>query len=164
MNLYEITGDYLSLMDMMQDSDADEQILTDTLEGIEGEFEEKADAYAKIIRNLTADIDAIKTEEERLSSKRKSLENRIKWLKENLQRAMEITNKTKFKTSLFSFGIQNNRPSVVIDAVDMEDVPEEFLRYRDPEIDKAKLKDAIDAGRDLSGIAHLETSKSLRIR
>lgn len=164
MNLYEITGDYLSLMDMMQDSDADEQILADTLEGIEGEFEEKADAYAKIIRNLTADIDAIKSEEERLSSKRKSLENRIKWLKENLQRAMEITNKTKFKTSLFSFGIQINRPSVVIDAVDMEDIPEDFLRYRDPEIDKAKLKDAIDEGRDLSGIAHLETSKSLRIR
>ena len=77
---------------------------------------------------------------------------------------MELTNKTKFKTSLFSFGIQNNRPSVVIDAVDMEDIPEEFLRYRDPEIDKAKLKDAIDAGRDLSGIAHLEASKSLRIR
>ena len=73
MNLYEITGDYLSLMDMMQDSDADEQILADTLEGIEGEFEEKADAYAKIIRNLTAYIDAIKTEEERLSAKRKSL-------------------------------------------------------------------------------------------
>ena len=43
-------------------------------------------------------------------------------------------------------------------------LPEKFLRFRDPEVDKTKIKEAIKAGEDLTGIAHLEQTESLRIR
>ena len=48
--LYEITGDFLKLLDMAEE--LDEEVFRDTLEGIEGELEIKADGYAKVIAEL----------------------------------------------------------------------------------------------------------------
>ena len=78
---------------------------------------------------------------------------------------MEATGKTKFKTQLFSFNVQNNPASVVMDESDVANIPERFLKYKDPEIDRKAIKDAIKAGdQDAIDIAHLEQSQSLRIR
>ena len=114
------------------------------------------------MRQMDADAAAIKAEEERLYNRRKSLENRSVWLKQRLQSVMEVTGKTKFKTELFSFGIQNNPASVVID--DEKMIPTEFLIPQAPKIDKTAIKDALKAGVDMAGIAHLEQTQSLRIR
>ena len=162
-SIYEITQDYLYLMEMAEMEEVDAQMVADTLEAVEGELEYKAEAYAKIMKNLEGDIQALKSEEERLSQKRKTIENNIKRMKEALQSVMEVTGKTKFKTQLFSFGIQNNAPSVVITA-DIKDIPAEYLRIKEPEVDKTAIKKAIQEGIDLSDIAHLEQSQSLRIR
>lgn len=163
-NLYELTQDYLQISSMMEDPELDPQALLDTMEAVEGALEIKAENYAKVIRNLEGDIAAIKNEVERLSAKRKTLENNIKFMKSALQMSMEVTGKTKFKTELFSFNIQKNAPAVVMDVEDINDVPEEYLKYKDPEIDRAAIKEAINNGADLSGIAHLEQGQSLRIR
>ena len=162
-NIYEITQDYLKIMSMMEDPELDPQTLADTLEAIEGELEVKADNYAKVMKNLEGDIAAIKSEIERLSEKKKALENNIKNMKAALQGSMEITGKTRFKTELFSFGIQKNAPSVVIDT-DINNLPPEFLKFRDPEVNKTKIKEAIMNGENLDGFAHLEQGESLRIR
>ena len=163
-NIYEITQDYLKLMELASDPEIDPEIIADTFEGIDGELEIKAENYAKIMKNLEGDIAALKAEEERLAKKRKAIENNIKRMKVALQEAMELTGKTKFKTDLFSFGIQKNAPSVVIDAADIRDIPEEYLKYKEPDVDKTAIKNAINAGVDFEGLAHLEVSQSLRIR
>ena len=49
--LYEIAEQYKALEVMLYDGEADEQLIFDTLEGIDMEFEEKADNYAKLIKN-----------------------------------------------------------------------------------------------------------------
>ena len=162
--LYEVVQDYLTIQHMMEDPDLDPQTLADTMEGIEGELEVKADGYAKVIRNMEADIEAIKSEVNRLTDRRKTIEKNIQTLKLALQKSMEITGKTKFKTELFSFGIRNNAPSVIMDETDIRKIPSEYLRIRDPEVDKSKLKDALKNGIDLSGVAHLESSTSLSIK
>lgn len=163
-NIYEITQDYLKLMELASDPEIDPEIIADTFEGIDGELEIKAENYAKIMKNLEGDIAALKAEEERLAKKRKAIENNIKRMKAALQEAMELTGKTKFKTDLFSFGIQKNAPSVVIDAANIRDIPEEYLKYKEPDVDKTAIKNAINAGVDFEGLAHLEVSQSLRIR
>lgn len=163
-NLYELTNDYLQILSMLEDSDLDSQTLADTMEGIEGEFEVKAENYAKVMKNLEGDILAIKTEIDRLTSKKKALENNIKNMKSTLQTAMETTGKTKFKTELFSFNIQKNAPSVVIDEQYIENIPDKYLKYKDPEIDKIAIKEALQKGKNLDGIAHLEQGTSLRIK
>ena len=163
-NIYELTQDYLRLLEMAEDPELDPEVIADTFEGIEGELEIKAENYAKVMKNLEGDIAALKAEEERLAKKRKAIENNIKRMKGTLQEAMELTGKTKFKTDLFSFGIQKNAPSVVIDAADIRDIPEDYLKFKEPEVDKTAIKNAINAGVNFEGLAHLEVSQSLRIR
>ena len=164
MTLYEITNDYMQLMQMMEDPEMDPQTLSDTMEGIEGELEVKAESYAKVMKNLEADVVGIKAEIDRLSERKKTIENNIKKMKETLQFAMETTGKTKFKTELFSFGIRKNAPAVVMDEPYIENVPERFLKYSDPTINKSAIKEAIQNGEDLEGLAHLESKNSLSIR
>ena len=163
-NIYEITQDYLRIMEMASEPELDPEMIADTFEAIDGELEIKAENYAKVMKNLEGDIAALKAEEERLSKKRKAIENNIKRMKLALQEAMEITGKTKFKTELFGFSIQKNAPSVVIDAADIRDIPEDYLKFKEPEVDKTAIKNAINAGVDFEGLAHLEVSQSLRIR
>jgi predicted RNase H-like nuclease (RuvC/YqgF family) len=163
MTIYELTADFLRIQEMMEDPELDPQTLADTMEAVDGELEVKAENYAKVMKNLDGDIEALDNEIRRLMSRKKALENNIKNMKMALQSMMTITGKTKFKTDLFSFGIQKNAPSVVIDT-DINNLPTEFLKFREPEVDKTKLKEALKNGEDLSGYCHLEQSESLRIR
>lgn len=163
-NLYKITQDYLQILSMMEDPELNPQTLADTMEAVEGELEIKAENYAKVMKNLEADVAGIKAEIDRLSERKKTIENNIKNMKSALQMAMETTGKTKFKTELFSFNIQKNAPTVVIDASDPNNIPPDFLKFKDPEVDKTAIKAAIQNGMDLTGVAHLEQSESLRIK
>ena len=159
-NIYDLTGKYLQLQQLIEYGEMDEEVLADTLEAIDGEIEEKADGYAKIIKNLQKDIDGLKAEEKRLSDKRKTVENQIKSLMQNLESAMVAMDKKKFKTDLFSFNVQRNAPSVVVD--EGAEIPEEFIKVV-TSIDKVALKKAIKEGLELAGV-HMESSESLRIR
>ena len=161
--LYELTSEFRQVLDMAEDTDIDPQVIADTLEGIEGEIEYKADGYAKVIRQLEADSAALKAEEERMAKRRKSIDANIARMKQSLQMAMQTTGKTKFKTDLFSFGIRKNPASVIIDNSDM--IPEEYLIQQEPKINKAAIRDLlkIDNG-ELCDWAHLEQSESLSIR
>lgn len=158
--LYELTGEYLELLDLIEQRDFDEQLLADTLEGIGGEIEVKADGYAKVMLELSGRTDMLGQEISRLKSKKESIENSIKRMKQDLENSMRVTGKTKFKTELFSFGIQKNPASVHID--DPAAIPAEFLIPQDPKVDKAAIKKLLIE----EGVpwAHLEQSESLRIR
>ena len=164
MTLYELTEDYMNLLALAEDPDIDEQAFMDTLDGIEGAIEVKADNYARVMRQLEADAAACEAESKRLKNKSKTIENNIKRMKQALQFAMQATGKTKFKTQLFSFYIQKNSASVVMDEQYIENIPERFLVRKDPEINRKAIRDAINAGEDLEGLAHLEQTESLRIK
>ena len=43
-------------------------------------------------------------------------------------------------------------------------IPADYLIPQEPKVDTVKLKTDIKAGKDLSGIAHLESGYSLRIK
>ncbi len=164
MTLYELTGQFAELLEMMEDPDVDPDVLLDTAEAVELDLNDKADAYAKVISNVNADIDAINAEIQRLQARRSTLTNNVLRLKENLQTAMEKTGKTKFKTALFSFNVQKNPPSVALEEKDVKNIPEKYLRYREPEVNKTALLADLKLGIDLTGIAHIEQSMTLRIR
>lgn len=158
--LFELTGEWLDLYEMADDPDMDADVWFDTIEALEGEIEDKADGYAKVIAQLNADMDAIKAEEDRLYNRRKTIDNRIKNMKERLQAMMELTGKTKIKTTFFSFGIQKNPASVVID--DESKVPAGYWIPQQPKLDKTSLKEWLKDHE--CEWAHLAQSESLRIR
>ena len=163
--LYDLTGAWLDLYDMADDPDMDADVWFDTIEGIEGEIEDKADGYAKVIAQLNADAVAIKAEEDRLYSRRKTIENRVNNMKSRLQAMMELTGKTKFKTPLFSFSVQKNPASVVIDNEAL--IPDAYWIPQEPKLDKAAIKEALKSEDEAplwEGVAHLAQTESLRIR
>lgn len=123
--MYELTDNFMAVLEMASDPEIPPEAIADTLEGIEGEIELKAQSYAIIIKELEGEAVKLKTEETRLLSKRKSLENNIKRIKDNLFNAMKITGKEKFKTDLFSFGIQKSPAKLVID--DSSLIPENIM-------------------------------------
>lgn len=106
--IYELTDAYSTVEAMMYDGETDEQVILDTLQAIDGEIEDKADNYAKLIKNLHSDAETLKAEEERLYQRRKSLENREKLLKSTLQANLEFIGKTRFKTALFTYTVAVN--------------------------------------------------------
>lgn len=162
--LYELTEEYRQLLDWMEDPEMDPQTIQDTLEALGGEIEEKADGYAKVIRQLEADAAALKAEAKRMTNKQKTAEENIERLKKSLQRTMEITGREKIDTGLFKVWLQKTPESVVMDEQYIENIPERFLRMRDPEINKQAIKEALSAGEDLDGIAHLESQRKLRFK
>ena len=160
--LYELTDDFLKLLTLAEDENEDIEVILSTIEGVDYEIELKAEGYAKVIKELEARAEAIKKEEDRLAGMRETIANNIKRMKVTLQQSMEVTGKTKFKTDLFSFNIQNNPPSLVLDK-GIEDIHDKYLIPQPAKVDNAKVKELLKTGESLD-FAHLSVSKSLRIR
>lgn len=159
--MYELTDNFMAVLEMASDPEIPPEAIADTLEGIEGEIELKAQSYAIIIKELEGEAVKLKTEETRLLSKRKSLENNIKRIKDNLFNAMKITGKEKFKTDLFSFGIQKSPAKLVID--DSSLIPEKYYVEQAPKLDEQRLKSDLKSGIECK-YAHLEQGEHVRIR
>ena len=162
-SLYEVTGNILALQEMLESPIDDEDILKDTLEAVQGEYEAKIEGYCKVIRNIEADIQAIETEVTRLSEKKKVLKNNIDRLKKAMFDSMKATNTPKVKGSVFTVTIQRNggKLPVIVD-VETAYLPKELVKVvESPDLEAiAKL---IDSGN--TQYAHYgERGESLRIK
>ena len=82
-SLYDITGRALALLQMADDEDIEDEVFKDTLDGIEGEFDDKIETYCKVIKNIEADAKAVAEELKRLQTKKKHLENTVDRMKKN---------------------------------------------------------------------------------
>ena len=162
-SLYQLTAELLQLFDMARDEDVDPKCLEDTMDMVQGTFVEKADGYGKVIRQLTVEAESIDQEIRRLQARKKRILTNIDRMKSHLQNAMEVTGLRKFQAVLFSFAIRACPPKVVIDEVFIENIPDEYLVYDQPTIDKLKIKEDLKAGKDLGGLAHLEAAEVLSI-
>jgi len=86
----------------------------DTLEGIEGEFEAKAENVAQYIKSLKAMEADIKEEERKLNRCRKTYERKIENMTTYLKNCMTMMNLKKVETPKAKISIKNNAPSLVI--------------------------------------------------
>ena len=164
-SLYELTTQYQLLLELAEDPDTDITVFQDTMEGLEGEIEEKAENYGRVIRELEGHAALIKSEIERLTKLMKADERSITWLKDNLKFAMDGTGKTKIKTEHFNFSVATNggkQPMRVSDNI--ADIPEEFRTYPEPVPNKDAIRAALEAGQELKFAELQERGRSLRIR
>ena len=160
MKLYEITGEILELLTMAEDSELDQKMIQDTMEGLDFEFEEKAEAYAKVVKTLEMDIAGLDEEIQRMTKRKATIKNNIDRLKRSLEGAMIATGKRKFKTPLFGFGIQKNPPS--LNVLDESKIPEEFWIEQQPKLDKKAALAYVKENK--VDWAELSQTESLRIR
>lgn len=161
--MYELTSDYLSILAMADDLDISPEVIADTLEAIDGEIELKAEATAKVLRELSARAEGLKAEEKRMSEMRKRIEANAESLKNRLEDMMRATGKIKFKTSLFSFAIQKNGGKLpIIMDVDTADLPDDYVIINEkPDMDA--IRKMIDEG-DCPYAHYGDRGESLRIK
>lgn len=146
MNLYELKEDYLKVLELIESG---EDGLDDTLESISDTIDVKADGYVRIVRNLEGNVNTLKTEIERLSSRKKHMENNIDRLRESLKNAMIETGKEKIKTELFNIRVGKETES--IEVIDQSLLPKDCVRTK-VEPDKIAIKDALKNGQAIQGI------------
>jgi len=141
MNLYHISKEYLTQMDELLDLEIDEQTLTDTLDSISGDFDDKVIAIASFIKNCEGDLSGILKAIDHLVSRKIAIQNRIKGLTEYVKYNMDSCKRTEVKHSLFDIKVVKNPPTVRID--NAKEIPHAYLNYNPappPSINKALIK------------------------
>ncbi len=163
-SVYELTNALNTLWSLLDEEVVDDEVLLDAFENTKEDLTVKLENCCKYIKNTESEIAGLKEEEKRLHARRVAKENAVERLKALMQKALEVAGEKKLVCGTFTTSIQNNAPSVVIDESYIENIPSEYLRVKEPEIDRKKLLEDLKAGKDLEGIAHLIVTSSLRIR
>lgn len=152
--LYKIANEYAKLAN----SDMDAEMIADTLEGIQGEFEDKAEQILAIIKNERAMEVMLKEEAKALTERARASANKVANLKDYLVTSMETMEKKKINAGLHSLTVRKGVQSVNI--IDVEKLPSDFVEYETVvKPDKNMIKEKMKLGEKIEG-AELVTGKS----
>lgn len=137
LSLYQITGMIPVIMEQ-------EEITPKLKEQLEKELTEllqqKSQNIIGYTKNIELTIEAMKTEEKRISEQRKVLENKLDNFKQYVKECMEQNGIKKIETGLGTISIAKNPISIEIE--NEEEVPDEFKTViTTTKIDKTKIKD-----------------------
>jgi hypothetical protein len=160
MKLYELTGNYTNLLELLENPEVPQEVIKESLGELQEEFSVKAENICKLVKSIDLEAKGIKEEEKRLADRRKVLENRVSYLKEYLDDNMKAIGVKKIKGNIFTLSIQKNPASVNIHTTDS--IPREYVVVRE-DFDKKSIKEALKNGIEVPG-AELKQTESLRIR
>ena len=161
MTLYELTGQILELQELMEDDVYEPELINDTMESVMYDFQNKADDYVKLIKNIEAQIFALDEEAKRLKARQDKMKNKVKMLKDKLVTAMVATGTRKLQGTVGTLSLR--RSTKIPSELTWENVPQEYVKTEvKKSIDKVSLTSAIKEGK-VKGI-ELEETNSLLIK
>lgn len=166
MTLYELNVQMQEILDMAESGEFDEELISNTLEGVEGEIEIKLDSYGVIIIELQADIEKIDQEIKRLTSKKKTIANSINYLKNMVMQTMGTLNTRKVKGDKFTWTIAKNggkAPLIIDESMPAICLPEEYQLW-EVKPNKDVIRQDLEAGKQLPYARLGERGESLRLR
>ena len=164
MELYKMIDEYREIQRAIEDGEIPEEAVADVIESVTIPIEEKVDNLATWVKELTGDINTLSSEIQNLQSRKKSKERLIESIKSSIRTAMVNVDRYKFEG--------HNRVStrksckVVIDDImslmAMDDA-ENYLTYKDPDVNKIAIANALKSGVDVKG-CRLEDTLSVQIK
>lgn len=146
MKLYEINEEIYKCVD----EETGEIIDMEKLVDLQLAFDEKVEGIACWIKELSAEANAIKEEKNKLQNRQKSIENKAESLKHYLE--MFLSGQ-KFKTPRVAISYRKTTSTKV---EDWRQLPEEFLRMKEPEPNLDAIKKALQSGVELAGCELVE--------
>lgn len=161
LSLYNITSAFPIIMEQEEMSPSLKEELEKELTAL---LHEKSQNIIGYMRNIELTIDAMKTEEKRISEQRKALENKVENFKSYVKECMESNGFQKIDTGLGSLTIAKNPMSVEIENED--EIPSEFKQeIITTKIDKNAIKKHIkETGEIIPGVIIVDDKTSLRIK
>lgn len=154
MNLFQIDEE---IMNCCIDTETGEVINEEYLNQLGMERDAKIENIACWIKNLLADAEALKAQKQAFADRQKSAENKAESLKKYLA---EYLGGQKFSTDKVAISF---RKTSSVNITDMTKIPEDYLKYEDPEPDKTAIKKAINEGKSIAG-AELQEGQSISIK
>lgn len=165
--LYELTNDIRKLYDLAEDSDdfyAFQDTFRDTMEGLTGEFGDKAANIGRLVKSLESDAKELETEAKSLTQRQKSLKKRSKWLKGYLLKCMTDTGITESGDAITKVRVQKNGGKIpLILDTEIDDIPEEYKTISYTPNNDA-IRKALDKGEKLPFAHYGERGESVRIK
>lgn len=161
LSLYNITSAFPLIMEQ-------EEMAPELKEELERELtillQEKSQNIIGYVRNMELTVDAMKTEEKRISEQRKGIENKIEKFKNYVKECMERNGFSKIDTGLGSLAITKNPMSLEIENED--EIPIEFKQeIVTTKIDKTAIKKHFkETGEIIPGTIIVNDKTSLRIK
>ena len=155
MKLYEIVEE-LRNFQFDVDEETGEILNADELDKLDLARDEKVENICLMIKNLKADATAYKAEKDSFAEKEQRAKKEADRWADYLQRMLDGAT---FKSTRASVVY---RKSEKVEC-DITLVPDDYLRYKDPEPDKTKIKNAIKSGVAVNGCSLVE-SISMQIK
>lgn len=146
MNLYEISNEILNCVDMETGEIFDEE----RFEALNLERDAKVENICLWIKNLNAEEEALKAEKDAFAAREKAVKNKKESLKRYITNYLDGTpfESTRVKVSF--------RRSEAVEIIEGAVIPDEYLRFKEPEVNKTELKKALKSGLSIPGVSIIE--------
>lgn len=157
-HLYEITENLRGLAAIDPEDEGMAVAIRDTMQAVQGEFDEKAKAVASVILNMDSDAQAIQAEIDRLMARKRAIAGRQEGIKAYLRENMEACGISKITHPLFSITLAKGREVAIIDNPSL--IPDELMYVKtEMRPEKAEILRLLKEGQEIPG-AHIERSQS----
>jgi hypothetical protein len=160
--LYDIDQEILACID----DETGEILDTDRLDALQMERERKLEGVALWVKDLKAEAAAVKEEADKLTARKKALDNKIEAIKTWLLGALDGEKLKTPRCNVYQMRIQRvnipDEPKLICFLQTLNE-PEKFLRFKEPELRKDEIKKALKDGTIIPG-AELEETESVVIK
>ena len=154
MTLYELT-EAMRNFDLEIDEETGETLNADELDMLALEHDLKLKNCVWFYKNQKAEAEALKAEKQKLAARQKTAERKAEWMAQYI--AFDLDGKD-FKPEDDVTVRVGWRKSKTVECDDITKVPAEYLRFKEPELDKAKIKKAFKAGEKVEGCREVENN------
>lgn len=159
--LYEITGQLGQLQEMIDDGQPLDE-LADTLDMLNLEFDAKIDGCLKVVANLSAEAEMLKTEAAALTERKRSAEAQVESLKRYIKDCMAKAGVSK------AGGIKQatlTLPRKILHISDDDAIPKDYCEQVVTwKTDKKAIESALKAGDVVPGAELIDSEPGLRIK
>jgi Siphovirus Gp157 len=164
LKLYEISSQFHALEQLGESDDLPAEVIKDTLEALEGDFDAKAVQVAKFILSLEANAAAVEEAARTMMDRSRRIAKRAESIRSYLQFHMQALERKRIETPELVIARRPNPPAVVI--TDEHAIPPQF--WVDPpapakRLDKKAIKAVIDGGGRVEG-AYVEAGERIEIK
>ena len=159
--LYELVADLQAFVEENEGLE-DEQIYKDTLEGLQGEIDDKIEQWNRAIKNQEAERDALKSEYQRLYDRYKAQDAQVSHMKDTLLMYLRAMGRKEGGKVLMAKIVKNGGAQPLELLCQPEELPKAFRKVK-IEADNTAIRDALASGKKLKFARLLERGEHIKV-